>query len=83
MSDPRDPSEYSIKDLISRGFIATPKLYALVEATKPLADLKVADYDAIVVAGGQAPMFLYDKATLLHQKFAEFYESGKITSCLW
>src|SRR5580700_11820622 len=29
MSDPRDPSEYSVTDLISMGFIATPKLAAL------------------------------------------------------
>src|ERR1700693_3627101 len=31
MSDPRDASGYSETDLISMGFIATPKLAALVE----------------------------------------------------
>src|ERR1700676_4807002 len=31
MSDPRDPSGYSAEDLISMGFIATPKLAALVD----------------------------------------------------
>ena len=30
MSDPRDPSGYSADDLISMGFIATPRLAALV-----------------------------------------------------
>ena len=36
MSDPRDPSGYSASDLISMGFINTPKLAALVAMrTKP------------------------------------------------
>src|SRR3954453_12066604 len=34
MSDPRDPSGYSASDLITMGFIATPKLAALVENTR-------------------------------------------------
>lgn len=82
MSDPRDPSGYSASDLVSMGFIATPKLAALVENTKPVTALKVAEYDALVVAGGQAPMFSFGAATALHQKFAEFYEAGKITCAL-
>src|SRR5215470_4924379 len=39
MSDPRDPSGYSAGDLISMGFIATPRLLALIETTKPVAAL--------------------------------------------
>src|ERR1700737_4520564 len=34
MSDPRDASGYSASDLISMGFIATPKLTELVEKTR-------------------------------------------------
>jgi putative intracellular protease/amidase len=64
------------------GFLSTPKLAALVDNTKPIADLKVADYDAIVVAGGQAPMFTFEKAAALQRKFVEFYESGKLTAAL-
>ncbi len=82
MSDPRDASGYSSSDLISMGFIATPALAALVEKTKPISELKVAHFDAIVVAGGQAPMFTIEKATALHQKFVEFYEAGKIAAAL-
>jgi putative intracellular protease/amidase len=82
MSDPRDPTKYSATDLISMGFIATPELAAKVEATRKIAELKVADFDAIVVAGGQAPMFTFDKATALHKKFVEFYESGKVAAAL-
>ena len=82
MSDPRDPSGYSASDLISMGFIATPRLAALVEDTKKVSTLRVEDFDALVCAGGQAPMFTYDKAAELLKKFSQFYESGKITCAL-
>ena len=82
MSDPRDPSGYSASDLISMGFIATPKLAALVQETRNAAELKVDAFDAIVVAGGQGPMFTFEKATQLHKKFVAFYEAGKVTAAL-
>jgi len=82
MSDPRDPSGYSQHDLISMGFIATPRLTALVEETRPVAELDIGAFDAILVAGGQAPMFTFDKATRLHEVFARFYESGKVAAAL-
>lgn len=82
MSDPNDHSGYSSTDLISQGFIHTEKLRSLVDHTKPIADLAVPDFDALVVAGGQAPMFSFETATDLQQKFVEFYESGKVTSAL-
>ncbi len=82
MSDPRDPSGYSATDLISMGFIATPRLAALVDNTRPVAELAVSSFDAIIVAGGQAPMFTFEQATDLHQKFAAFYETGKLACAL-
>ncbi|MBV8616106.1 MAG: type 1 glutamine amidotransferase domain-containing protein [Acetobacteraceae bacterium] len=82
MSDPRDPSGYSSSDLISMGFITTPRLAALVEDTTPVAALDVARFDAIVVAGGQGPMFRFENATALHEKFAAFYEAGKVAAAL-
>ena len=82
MSDPRDASGYSSSDLISMGFIATPDLAALVENTAKVSTIDVSAFDAIVVAGGQAPMFTFDKAFALHKKFAEFYEAGKIAAVL-
>jgi len=82
MSDPRDPSRYSETDLISRGFIATPALAELVENTKPLKELNESEFDAIVVAGGQAPMFTFDAAVDLHRQFVEFFEAGKVTAAL-
>jgi putative intracellular protease/amidase len=82
MSDPRDPSGYSSSDLISMGFIATATLAALAENTGKVSDIDVKRFDAIVVAGGQAPMFTFDRATGLHRKFVEFYEAGKIACAL-
>jgi putative intracellular protease/amidase len=82
MSDPRDPSGYSASDLISMGFIAMPTLVDLIIDTRPVADIDVTQFDAIVVAGGQAPMSNFDTATTLHAKFVQFYEAGKIASAL-
>jgi len=82
MSDPRDPSGYSASDLISMGFIHTPGLAALVEDTKPAASIDVSRFDAIVVAGGQAPMFTFERAEALQKKFVEFYEAGKVAAAL-
>ena len=82
MSDPRDASGYSASDLISMGFIATPKLAALVANTAKVTAIDVDRFDALVVAGGQAPMFTFEKSTALHEKFVEFYERGKIACAL-
>ncbi|MEZ4404909.1 MAG: type 1 glutamine amidotransferase domain-containing protein [Polyangiales bacterium] len=82
MSDPRDASGYSASDLISLGFIHSPRLAALVEATRPASEIEVSRFDAIVVAGGQAPMFTLEAATALHAKFVAFYEAGKVAAAL-
>ena len=82
MSDPNDASGYSRSDLISQGFIHTPELKALVDDTKKVADIDVGAFDAIVVAGGQAPMFTFEGATDLHAKFAAFFEAGKVAAAL-
>ncbi len=82
MSDPRDPSGYSSSDLISMGFICTPRLANLVENTRSVAEIDVDRFDAIVVAGGQGPMFTFDRATDLHKTFVEFYDAGKIAAAL-
>jgi len=82
MSDPRDPSGYSDSDIVSLGFLSTPKLAALVENTRKVAAIDVGAYDAIVVAGGQGPMFTFERAIDLHLKFVEFYEAGKVACAL-
>lgn len=82
LSDPRDPSGYSETDLISLGFLSSPKLAALVETTRPAAEIDVDSFDAIVVAGGQAPVFTYESATDLQRTFVAFHEAGKVAATL-
>lgn len=82
MSDPRDQSGYSAADTLSLKFISSPVLLAQVENTCPVSEIQLGDFDALVVAGGQAPMFTFEGETGLHKKFVEFYEAGKVASAL-
>lgn len=82
MSDPEDASQWQAEDVISRGYKHDPEFIKLVENTKKVDDLDVAAYDALVVAGGQGPMFTFEQAENLHHKFSEFFESGKVTAAL-
>lgn len=82
MSDPNDASGYSKTDLISQGFIHTPELKALVDATRPVSAIDIDAFDAIVVAGGQAPMYSFEQATDLHATFAAFHGAGKVAAAL-
>ncbi|RWM00626.1 MAG: type 1 glutamine amidotransferase domain-containing protein [Mesorhizobium sp.] len=82
LSGPRDPSGYSETDLISLGFISSPKLVALVDNTRPASEIDVERFDAIVVAGGQSPMFTYEGATGLQRTFVAFHEAGKVAAAL-
>ena len=82
MSDPRDESEYSAHDFVSRGFFETPALNALLEATPALSSLDPGDFDAFLIAGGQAPMFSFRTNSELQAWIRTFYESGKPTAAL-
>lgn len=82
MSDPRHPSGYSSSDLITMGFLSIPTLTGLIERTRKVSDIDTTAFDAIVVAGGQAPMFTFEQATDLHRKFVEFFEAGRIACAL-
>ncbi|MDZ7266914.1 MAG: type 1 glutamine amidotransferase domain-containing protein [candidate division KSB1 bacterium] len=79
-SDPRDASGYSAHDLISMGFLSTPRLAALLDETRSIAAVKIADYDALFLAGGQSPMYTFINDTKLHQFVADFYEAGKVVA---
>lgn len=79
-SDPRDESGYSAADLISLGFINSPQTSVKVEQTTPLNDVNPADYDAIFLVGGQAPMVTFFNDETLQRFVADFYETGKPTA---
>jgi len=81
-SDPRDPSGYSADDLLSLGFLTSPKHAALLADTTPLAQVRVEDHDAILVAGGQSPMFTFPQATRLHALIRGFWDAGKPVAAL-
>jgi putative intracellular protease/amidase len=76
-SDPRDESRYSADDLISLGFINSPDHAKLVAEPKPLADVAVEDYDALLVIGGQGPMYTFYRSEAVHALLGGFYEAGK------
>jgi putative intracellular protease/amidase len=79
LSDPRDDSKWSADDLITMGFVNTPELVAMLENTPRLTELDLDSYDAIMVAGGQAPMFSFRGNTPLHDALRRFYEAEKPT----
>jgi putative intracellular protease/amidase len=81
-SDPRDESKYSFGDLITMGFINTPEYMQLVENTPALKQLNYHDYDALVVVGGQSPMFTFRHHEELKNALKTFYEAEKVTSAL-
>lgn len=82
MSDPGDESQWSADDLISRGALATPEITAQLEATPALRDLDLAAFDALVVCGGQGPMFQFRAHEDLQRAIAAFYEARKPTAAL-
>ena len=81
-SDPRDKSGYSAHDLISLGFINSPDHARLVRETSKLAEARVADYDAVLFVGGQAPMFTFFNDERVPALVASFYEEGKVTAVI-
>ena len=79
-SDPEDASGYSAHDLISLGFKKSEKHSALLKNTKSIKDVKISDYDALFIAGGQSPMYTMIDDSELHKFVADFYDAGKVVS---
>jgi putative intracellular protease/amidase len=52
----------------------------LLEDTPRLADLDLDEFDAIMVAGGQSPMFTFRENEELHRTIRHFYEAEKPTA---
>jgi len=79
-SDPRDPSGYSANDIISLGVLTNPHMAGMLEKTKALAEVKLADFDAVFICGGQSPMVTFIENAALHRFIAQAYEAGKIVA---
>jgi putative intracellular protease/amidase len=82
LSDPRDESKWSSDDLVSMGFLGTPELAALLDTTAKLSELNLDDFDAIVICGGQSPMFTFRGREDLAKAILAFYESERPTAVL-
>lgn len=80
LSDPRDAAKWSASDLVSMGFINTPELMALLADTPRLADLDLGEFDALMVAGGLAPMWTFRDNDDLKTAIRRFYEAEKPTA---
>ncbi|MGZ3497350.1 MAG: type 1 glutamine amidotransferase domain-containing protein [Vulcanimicrobiaceae bacterium] len=80
LSDPRDPSKWSAGDIISMGFINTPELSGLLDDTPRLRDLDWAGFDALIVCGGQSPMFTFRENEDVKAAIAHFYENERVTA---
>ena len=81
-SDPRDESKYSSHDLVSLGFLSSPEHSKLTNDTKPISQLEVSTYDAILLVGGQAPMYTFYNDERVHDLAARCYKAGKVTAVL-
>ncbi len=81
-SDPRDKSGYSKNDLITLGFISSSEHMKMWEDTMPINKVNLSDYRALIVAGGQSPMFTFRDNPELQKLFLDFYRSGKPTAAL-
>ena len=82
LSNPNDPSGYSAWDEISKEALEDSVFTSSIDSSVPLKIVDPGAFDAIVVAGGQAPMFNFEQETELHQFFTDFYQSGKPTAAL-
>jgi putative intracellular protease/amidase len=81
-SDPRDESGYSADDLISLGFINSPEHMKLVEESRPLAEVRVDEYDALLAVGGQGPMYTFYESDEVQGLIRDSYEAGKPTAVI-
>lgn len=82
MSDPFHESGYSAWDEISKQYLSDDHFRKLLDHASSIRDTNWQEYDAAIVAGGQAPMFTFESEEKLQQLFTQFYESGKVTAAL-
>jgi putative intracellular protease/amidase len=81
-SDPRHDSGYSAHDFLSLGFLSSPPHVRLLEATTPVASCDAASYDALVVVGGQSPMFTFRTDAGLQRLIADAFAHERVVAAL-
>jgi putative intracellular protease/amidase len=81
-SNPLDASGYSAHDVITLGFMQLSWFGEMLAKTKKMTDVNPADYKAIFLVGGQAPMYTFKNNADLSKLFVSFYESKKPTAAV-
>lgn len=81
-SDPRDPSGYSKDDALSLSYLSKPDFVRLLSDTPAVGALNPAGFDALIVVGGQSPMFTFRNNPPLQKLFLAFLNAGKPSAAL-
>ncbi len=81
-SDPRDASGYSKDDTLSLRYLEDDGFTTRLADTPSLAEVSPADYDAVLVAGGQSPMFTFRGHEGLLSLFSSFLQADKPSAAL-
>ena len=81
-SDPEDASKYAAWDYVSLGFLKDPAKSTLLKNTLKLSTVNPKDYKAILVCGGQGPMYTFIDNTEIQKFFVDFYQTGKPTGAI-
>ncbi|MBJ7427664.1 MAG: alpha/beta fold hydrolase [Bacteroidia bacterium] len=81
-SNPEDASKYAAWDYLSLGFLKDPSKSSLLKNTIKLSTVNPNDYKAILVCGGQGPMYTFIDNAELHKFFVDFYQTGKPTGAI-
>ncbi len=81
-SNPLAPGSVEADDLVSIGFLSTPRFAERLQATLALATVQASDYDALHLVGGIGPTHdCYPNATL-GQLVEAFWNAGKIVGAI-
>lgn len=81
-SNPEDESKYAAWDYVSLGFLKDPSKAALLKNTLALSAVNPNDYKALMVCGGQGPMYTFIDNKELQDFFVKFYQTGKPTAAI-
>lgn len=81
-SNPEDESKYAAWDYLSLGFLKDPAKSSLLKNTLKLSNVDPDQYKAMMVCGGQGPMYTFIDNTELHNFFVKFYLTGKPSAAI-
>lgn len=82
LSDPRDESRWSVDDILSLGALHSPDVMARIEDTPRLRDLDLDRYDALMLVGGQGPMFQFREHDDVKRAVLAFFHAEKPVAAL-